>query len=76
MAKSVWMVLLFVLALTTTCQAGMPVGSYNDFPDPEAIIAFCVLFSIIGTAIYSRRTYQELVKLNQKIDDFIEKRNS
>jgi uncharacterized membrane protein (DUF485 family) len=39
------------------------------------ILAIFVLLSVIGTAIYSRRTYEELVKLNQKIDDFMEKRN-
>jgi hypothetical protein len=33
------------------------------------------IMSIIGTAIYSRRTYEELVKLNQKIDQFIDRQN-
>ena len=37
-----------------------------------ALLGLLVLCAIIGTAIYSRKTYDELVKLNQKIDKLID----
>ena len=39
------------------------------------ILAICALLSLIGTAIYSRRTYEELVKLNQTLDEFMSNRD-
>ena len=39
------------------------------------LLGVVAIMSIIGTAIYSRRTYEELVKLNQKIDQFIDRQN-
>lgn len=35
------------------------------------ILGLFVLSVIVGTAIYSRKSYEELVKLNQKIDELI-----
>ncbi len=40
-----------------------------------SVVAIGVLLSIWGTAIYSRKTYEQLVKLNKKIDDFIDNQN-
>ncbi len=39
------------------------------------LLGVIAIMSIIGTAIYSRRSYEELVKLNQKIDQFIDRQN-
>ena len=39
------------------------------------LLVVVATMSIIGTAIYSRRSYEELVKLNEKIDHFIDRQN-